>query len=133
MARNKRQLGQEQGQDSGLAPGGFAEDAARELVPAAGGFAEPGQGERLKVGPGGRVLIPADMRAALGVTEGDTLLATLEQGELRLLSVRTAIKRAQRLVRDVVPASVSLVDDLLAERRRDFEAEERKFGGKRGA
>jgi antitoxin PrlF len=76
-------------------------------------------GGRLKVGPGGRVLIPADMRAALGVAEGDMLLATLEDGELRLMSGATAVKRAQALMRANLQGHGSLTEELLAERRAD--------------
>ena len=78
-------------------------------------------GGRLKIGPGGRVVIPADVRQALGVVEGDTLLATLVDGELRLQSPKLALRRAQAMVRAAIPAGVSLVDDLLAERRREVE------------
>jgi bifunctional DNA-binding transcriptional regulator/antitoxin component of YhaV-PrlF toxin-antitoxin module len=75
-------------------------------------------GGRLKVGPGGRVLIPADLRAALGVVEGDLLLAALEDGELRLMSTATAVKKAQALVRQYIrPGGPSLVDELIADRR----------------
>jgi antitoxin PrlF len=96
-------------------PPGFSDAQQAEF--AAGNSPAPAQGGRLKVGPGGRVLIPSDMRAALGVAEGDYLLATLEDGELRLMSGATAVKRAQALVRATVAGQGSLVDELLAERR----------------
>jgi AbrB family looped-hinge helix DNA binding protein len=79
---------------------------------------------RLKIGPGGRVVIPADMRAALGVTEGDTLLASVVDGEMRLISTPMAIRRAQAMVRAYIPAGgPSLVDELIADRRREAEDE----------
>ncbi len=81
---------------------------------------------KLKVGPGGRVLIPAVMREMLGVTEGDALMATVENGELRLLSLAESVRRAQAMVRVRVPAGVSLVDELLADRRREVEQERRR-------
>jgi hypothetical protein len=43
----------------------------------------------------------------------------LDDGELRLATRREAIKRAQRLLRQYVPEGVSLVDELIAERRRE--------------
>lgn len=82
---------------------------------------------RLKIGPGGRVVIPADLRQALGVAEGDTLLATLADGELRLLSTSSVVKRAQAMVKASIPAGgASLVDELLADRRREVELEQER-------
>ncbi|WP_238720013.1 AbrB/MazE/SpoVT family DNA-binding domain-containing protein [Nitratireductor alexandrii] len=72
---------------------------------------------RLQIGAGGRIVIPAEMRAAMGVSEGDSLLARVIDGELRLLSQDAALQKAQALVRQVVPEGVSLVDELIAERR----------------
>jgi bifunctional DNA-binding transcriptional regulator/antitoxin component of YhaV-PrlF toxin-antitoxin module len=66
---------------------------------------------------GGRILLPADLRELLGVAEGDRLQGIVIDGELRLMSHDTALKRARQLVRARVPAGVSLVDELLAERR----------------
>lgn len=72
---------------------------------------------QLRIGDGGRVVIPAEMRAALGVKPGDTLLARVVDGELMLLPHKAAVRRAQLLVRSFVPDGVSLVDELIAERR----------------
>ncbi len=70
-----------------------------------------------QIGEGGRVVIPAVMRAALGVQGGDTVLLRFDDGELRILTPRQAIRRAQELVRQYVPEGVSLADELIAERR----------------
>ena len=79
-------------------------------------------GARLKIGPGGRVVIPAEIRLALGVAEGDLLLASFEDGELRLTSVAASLARAQALVRHSIPAGgPSVVDELIAERRLENE------------
>ncbi len=82
---------------------------------------------KLKIGPGGRVVVPAAMREALGVNEGDALMATLENGELRLVSLAESVRRAQAIVRSHVPAGVSLVDELLNDRRQEV-LQERKGG-----
>lgn len=103
---------------------GFAEEQQSKFVDAGladAAHAPSNDGGRFKIGPGGRVVIPADVRQALGVVEGDTLLATLVDGELRLQSPKLALCRAQAMVRAAIPAGVSLVDDLLAERRREVE------------
>ena len=70
-----------------------------------------------QIGEGGRVVIPAVMRAALGVQVGDTVLLRFDDGELRILTPRQALRRAQELVRQYVPEGVSLADELIAERR----------------
>jgi AbrB family looped-hinge helix DNA binding protein len=79
---------------------------------------------KLRLGPDGRVVIPAAFREALGLAEGDALIASIEDGELHLLTVRAAVRRAQAIVRQFVPEGVSLVDELLEDRRREVEREQ---------
>ena len=64
----------------------------------------------------GRVVIPAEHRRALGLEEGDAVVVSLNEGELRILSRTEAIKRAQDMVRQYTKGR-SLVDELIAERR----------------
>lgn len=71
----------------------------------------------LTIKAGGRVVLPAELRAELGVQEGDVLHARFSDGELVITSRDSAIRRAQELVRRYVPAGVSLVDQLIDERR----------------
>jgi len=73
----------------------------------------------LEVGAGGRVVIPAAFRDAMNIKEGDRLVAKLENGELRLMSKQLTLRRAQEIIRRHVPAGVSLVDELIADRRRE--------------
>ena len=68
---------------------------------------------------GGRIVIPAAYRKALGVEIGDEVLLRLEGGAVRVYTRAEALKRAQRMVRKYVPGGVSLVEELLRERRRD--------------
>lgn len=79
--------------------------------------AQPRLKARLQIGAGGRIVIPAEMREAMGVAEGDGLLARVVDGELQLLSQDAAIRKVQALVRQHVPPGVSLADELIAERR----------------
>jgi hypothetical protein len=86
---------------------------------------EPG---KIRVQADGSVIIPASVLAAAGFKPGDRVMAHMErEGEIHLLSRRAAIRLAQELVRKYVPEGVSLVDDLIAERRREFEKEEREY------
>jgi AbrB family looped-hinge helix DNA binding protein len=76
-----------------------------------------------RLGEGGRLVIPAEYRKALGVEAGDELVLVLEEGSLRVTTPREAIRRAQALVRSYVPEGRSLSDELIAERRRESRLE----------
>jgi AbrB family looped-hinge helix DNA binding protein len=106
-------------------------DKARESK-TAGGLSEAPQqpivdenmpSVKVRLGPDGRVVIPAPMREALGLKEGDVLFARLEGGEIKLLTPKAAMLRAQAIVRQFVPEGVSLADELIADRRREAERE----------
>ncbi len=74
----------------------------------------------VKIGPGGRIVIPAAFRETMEVGEGDTLVATIDgDGVVRLTSAATALRMARRIVREAIPADVSLSDSLIADRRRE--------------
>jgi AbrB family looped-hinge helix DNA binding protein len=78
---------------------------------------------KTKVAAGGRVVIPAAYRAALGLRVGDHVVLRLEDGEVRILTPRQSIRRAQELVRRYVPAERRMADELIAERRAEAERE----------
>lgn len=81
---------------------------------------------KLKLGPGGRVVIPAHMREALGINEGDVVIASLEGGGLQLASMKSALAQARSLVRDIAASGGNWADELIAERRREVERESRE-------
>jgi bifunctional DNA-binding transcriptional regulator/antitoxin component of YhaV-PrlF toxin-antitoxin module len=91
----------------------------------ANGEGEAGAEERVRitVGPGGRIVIPAALRAKMGAEEGRALVAHLVGGELKLATPATLMRRAQKLVRDLLPDDVRLAEELIAERRREAEKE----------
>jgi AbrB family looped-hinge helix DNA binding protein len=74
---------------------------------------------RTKIGAGGRIVIPAQIRSDLDVKPGDELILALKDGELRIFSLRQAVKRSQRLVRRYVPEGRSLAEELIQDRRVD--------------
>ena len=84
---------------------------------------------KARIGSGGRLVIPAAFRRALGLKAGDDLILSLHEGELRILPSRVALKRAQELVARNVPEGVSLVDDLIEERIREVAMEEQEMHG----
>jgi AbrB family looped-hinge helix DNA binding protein len=71
----------------------------------------------MRINENGRVVIPASFRKALGINPGDEILLRLEDDELRISTMKSRIERARRQVRKHVGRSVSLVDELIAERR----------------
>jgi len=72
-----------------------------------------------KLGEGGRIVIPAEYRKALGVEVGDELVLVLEEDSVRVSTPREAIRRAQAAVRSYVPEGKRLSDELIAERRKE--------------
>jgi AbrB family looped-hinge helix DNA binding protein len=72
---------------------------------------------QMKMSDGGRVVIPAEIRHSLGLKEGDAVLFELRDDEVVITTQKARLKRARALVRKYVPADVSLVDELIAERR----------------
>ncbi len=72
---------------------------------------------RLRMNENGRVVIPASFRKALGIRPGDEVILWLEDDELRITTMKRRIEHAQRRARQYVKPGVSLVDELIAERR----------------
>jgi AbrB family looped-hinge helix DNA binding protein len=75
------------------------------------------QKTRMRVNENGRVVIPAAFRKALGIEVGDEVVLRIQDDELRITTQQHRIERAQRRARQHIKPGVSLVDELLAERR----------------
>jgi len=84
---------------------------------------------RLKIDSAGRVLIPAEMRAAMMVKPGDTVTAQVVDGEFRIISAGVALKRVQAFAREwkAKNPGVSVVDELIAERREEARREDERY------
>jgi len=78
---------------------------------------------RLRINENGRVVIPAAFRKELGIKPGDEVILRLDDGELRITTMRRRIERAQRRARKYIKPGVSLVDELIAERREQAKRE----------
>jgi len=81
---------------------------------------------RVRVGPKGRVVVPAPIRQALGIEEGTELMARIEGDGIVLEPRSAAIRRLQALFAHI-PRDVSLVDELIDERREEARREEREL------
>ncbi|MCU0261186.1 MAG: AbrB/MazE/SpoVT family DNA-binding domain-containing protein [Ilumatobacteraceae bacterium] len=75
----------------------------------------------VKVGPKGRIVIPAGVRDECGIHEGDELVVVVERTGIRLVDRRGLVASLRGSVRSVDGRSV--VDELLAERRAEAVAE----------
>jgi len=80
---------------------------------------------RARINENGRLVIPANFRKALGINAGDEVVLRLEDNELRITTLRQRIARAQRHARKYIKpgASISIVDEFLAERREEAKRE----------
>jgi AbrB family looped-hinge helix DNA binding protein len=76
----------------------------------------------VRLGPQGRIVIPAEMRRALGVEEGDTLVAWTESGRLVLETQASLLQRLQDHFATLAP-DMSLSAELIAERREEAQRE----------
>jgi AbrB family looped-hinge helix DNA binding protein len=74
-------------------------------------------GVTVKISGGGRVVIPAELRRALGLEVGDEVIIRAADGELRIMTRKEAVNRAQSIVGRKVNKERSLVDELIKERR----------------
>jgi len=73
--------------------------------------------QRGKLVSGGRLQVPADIRRALGLADGDPVLLRIVDGALQVRPVRNALGRVQARLRAHIPAETSLSDELIADRR----------------
>ena len=77
-----------------------------------------------KMTEGGRIVIPAEIRKRLGFEIGETFNLEIDEDDsLRVSSRIQSLRRAQQLFRKHVPEGVSVVDEFIAERRREAENE----------
>lgn len=76
---------------------------------------------KVKMVDGGRIILPAAIRKAMGVTKGDSLTLELEGDEVRMRSSKTerlaALRRLQAYVQTLPKSDILASDQLIAERR----------------
>ncbi|MFM2099904.1 MAG: hypothetical protein RLZZ366_1443 [Pseudomonadota bacterium] len=77
-----------------------------------------------KIYGGGKMAIPADVRKALGIKDGDRVTLDIEDGRLTVKTQAQLIKEIQAYFKSFVPEGVSLVDELIAERRAEAAREQ---------
>lgn len=72
---------------------------------------------RGKIIAGGRVALPAEMRRALGLQNGDSVYFELKDDEVRIRPAKSALKRVQERLRPFAPEEGLVSDQLIAGRR----------------
>lgn len=82
------------------------------------------QPHRTKINANGRIVIPARMRKEMGVKAGDEMLMRMKDGELHVYTLDHAIESFRRELAKHVPPGVSLVDELIRDRRAEAAMEE---------
>ena len=85
-------------------------------------------GTNLRLGKSGRIVIPAPVRSALGLREGDTLVLTVDAlgGRLVLETEDMILARLRALVGTAPPGGL-VSEELLRERREEAEREAREL------
>jgi bifunctional DNA-binding transcriptional regulator/antitoxin component of YhaV-PrlF toxin-antitoxin module len=71
----------------------------------------------VRLGEGGRIVIPADFRTALGAQVGDKLVLRLDGSEVRVFTHDEALRRVQEMVGRYNQDGRLWSDELIAERR----------------
>ena len=88
---------------------------------------KPARFERVKLGEGGRFVIPASMREQMSVKPGDDLILHVEDGELRVRSWLQNLKRLQAELSALKKPGESVIDEFLQERREEQRRSDERF------
>jgi AbrB family looped-hinge helix DNA binding protein len=78
---------------------------------------------RSKVDGSGRIVLPAEVRSELGISAGDVVMIVKDGSGVHVETPEHALKALQEYFQKLVPAHISLVDELIAERRAEAERE----------
>lgn len=79
--------------------------------------------QRGRLVSGGRLQLPAEMRKALSLGDGDTVLLEVVDGEIHVRPFRDAVSRIQARLREYVSSDESVTDELIADRRAEAASE----------
>jgi bifunctional DNA-binding transcriptional regulator/antitoxin component of YhaV-PrlF toxin-antitoxin module len=102
-------------------PTGLSEDSA----PLEG--AAPAVQQVVELGAGGRLVIPAPMREALGMKVGDRLTARLDGRQLRIYTFEEGLRQAREIIGKYLPPGVDPVEDFLQWKRKQAALEKDKM------
>jgi AbrB family looped-hinge helix DNA binding protein len=66
---------------------------------------------------GGRLIVPAEFRRLMGLSDGDTVVMEIEGDELHVRPLRAALRRVQERLKPYAIEGKSISDELIADRR----------------
>jgi AbrB family looped-hinge helix DNA binding protein len=72
-----------------------------------------------KIDKSGRIVLPAEVRSALGVSEGDSVLVVQEGDSVEILTRQEALRQAQDYFMKLAAPEVCMSDELIKERREE--------------
>lgn len=78
---------------------------------------------KTKIVSGGRIQLPADIRRAMGIEDGDWVKLEYSDGQLQITPYSEVLRRVRERVRPYIVEGVSVVDELIADRRAEAERE----------
>lgn len=78
---------------------------------------------RVTINENGRIIIPAPIRKDMHIKAGDELTLTYNDSNLQIETRKQVIKRVQKFFMQRLPKDVSLVDELIQERREEARRE----------
>lgn len=78
---------------------------------------------RVRISKDGKITIPSTYRKILKIKNGDEMLLNLKDNSLILSSVKGALEKARQIVNQHFSSEVSLVDQLITERREEANRE----------
>lgn len=71
----------------------------------------------LTIDSSGRIQLPAELRRRFGIVNGDALVIVESGGSFQICTPKQLLRRGQEYFGSVVPGDISLVDELIEERR----------------
>lgn len=106
---------------------GFSEESAEFSHPLAASRVSSVGPVRATVGDGGRLVIPAEMRRAMNIKPGDTLILKVSEGELTAVSQLVSIRKIQERLAPYKRPGENAVDEFLADRRDEQRRSDERF------
>ena len=72
---------------------------------------------KVRLAEGGRIVVPAAMRRAMNIQQGDALVLELAGDELRVRSSKAALERIRARLKELPKGEMLASDELIADRR----------------
>ena len=78
---------------------------------------------QVTIAPNGRITVPAAVRRQLGLKGGEKLNIRVLDGTLVFETMDAALKRVRAIMRQYIDPNISMVDELIADRRAEAASE----------